>query len=181
MIIRRPDWAQRLTEFMTEHRQAGTVCDWTEHNCASWVADAIKLMDVNETDLCAEFRGKSKSPASTFRLIKAEGYSSLEEIIVAKLQPKPLAFVTRGDVILYPVGDMYVSASSARLEGPPGGLDGGGDKGGKQRYSDLGMAYAVCLAEPPIAWNLSETGIEAVSITSDCLAFDVGGLVCPQQ
>lgn len=182
VIKRRKDWEEQFVAFIHKSQADSIFCDWVHYNCASWVSDAIVLMSTDAVDLYAEFRGKSKSPATACRMIKESGFKHLGEIVASKLESKPNAFATRGDVILTPAiptpialgdEDIKVLGGSA-WDGPRSGAD-------PQFWSFLGMPYAVCLADPPFAWNITEHGIDRLPITSDCLTYDVGALVCPQH
>lgn len=181
-LVRRFDWEHRLVEFLMDCRKEKICLDWEFINCTSWVCDAIEVM--TGVDLYAEFRGDStiKSPASAMRAIKNAGFGTLTDVVASRLNPKPLAFATKGDVILYPIESVSVfGVSTPTLDLEPFHDGGPRPESDRQKLLATTMPYALCIGDPPVAWNLTEEGLISVPINSSCLAFDVGGLICLQQ
>lgn len=167
-LTRLPNWDARLVEYISETRREGIVLDWEFFNCASWVCGAIDAM--TGTNIYEPFEGKSDSPISAWKMIKEHGFNSLADIVASQLPEKPLNRVARGDVVLYPTESIGEAACERRrlVSDLPD-------------YSALGMSVAVCLADPPVAWNLSEGGLVAVPLVDCVLAFAVGEALCHQQ
>lgn len=156
-IVRRPDWGQRLSEFLRECVQEKVVLDWDMFSCASWACDGVEAF--TGVDLFAEYRGKAKSMAQTYALIHKSGFDSLEAIVASKLPTIPVAFARRGDLLLGP---------ARSVSGP---------QGESLASEDL----ALCIADRTVYWGLSEEGVGTMPIEFAVKAFAVGEHPCLQQ
>ncbi|WP_022697934.1 DUF6950 family protein [Euryhalocaulis caribicus] len=100
---RREDWEQRLHAW---HRETLNVPhDWGRNNCAFRAAGAIKAM--TGEDLAKGFRVKVRSKKGFTKLMRDEGWDTLEDIADAFLTrtERPL----RGDLVMLegPNGDFF--------------------------------------------------------------------------
>lgn len=162
-LTRKDNWQQIFVEFLQESQNEGVVCDWEFFNCTSWVCDGIEA--ITGVDLYAPYRGRSNSIASAWRMIKEAGFKSLDDIIASQLPEIPVAFAQRGDMVLVPVPAMQLPIMTAARSGTDLSA---------QTFSDVGMPHAVCLADPPIFYNLTEVGITREPLTMATRAFRVG-------
>lgn len=171
-IKRLDDWALRLSEFLADCQKEKISCDWEFFNCVSWASAAIEAM--TGQDLYANHTDVVDSPAKAWRYIQNLGFKSLEELITTQLPEIPKAFLSRGDIALVPSQILTVGAFGGQ-ESDQQGIFAGND------YSALGMSVAVCLADPPVVWTLTEHGIASIDISLAVRAFAVGDNLCLQQ
>lgn len=177
-LARREDWPSRFTTFVAESLQEGVVLDWENFNCVSWAADAVEAM--TGVDLYEDFRGKSDSPLSAYVMLRRAGFRTLSDIMASKLPEKALPFVARGDVVLVPVEGQwnpYMGAAPPRESVSADVTDlVPVDEEGKPL-----ALLAICIADPPICWNLTENGPVRINLSQAVKAYDVGGALCLQQ
>lgn len=96
-------WEKRLVAVTEAHMNTPLV--WGKSDCLLTTCDAIEAM--TGIDPAADIRGKYKSKAGAYRLIKQRGYDSLEAVLAAHFpspnpdEPWPVAMAGRGDVGIY--------------------------------------------------------------------------------
>jgi hypothetical protein len=144
-LIRKPDWALRLTEFFRESKQLGLKCDWEVTHCGGWAANAVEEMTGH--DFLPQF-GEITSPLSAHKAILKAGYENLEDAVRRNFPEKPAIYAQRGDLV-------FIRATD---EVDP----------------SLGMPYALGVADPPFYWALTAKGVGRGPITQAVAAFAVG-------
>lgn len=97
-----PDWEKRLYEFLESHSERPF--EWGRRDCALFTCDAVLAM--TGVDLAAECRGRYSTREEAESLLRELSGGALEVYAaqVAErnaLEPIPLQFARRGDVVLW--------------------------------------------------------------------------------
>ena len=92
-----PQWEKRLVAVTEVHINTPLV--WGKSDCLLTACDAIEAM--TGVDPAAGIRGKYKSKAGAYRLIKQHGYDSLGAVLADRFAEIPVAMAGRGDVGIY--------------------------------------------------------------------------------
>ena len=82
------------------------VFEWGKSDCVLWVCDYIQK--IHGVDHAKDFRGKYKTEIGARRLMRAEGFRSVEALVTSYYKRKPLTFAARGDLILCPSGSLGI-------------------------------------------------------------------------
>ena len=90
-------WEKRLVAVTEAHINTPLV--WGKSDCLLTTCDAIEAM--TGVDPAADIRGKYKSKAGAYRLIKQRGYDSLGAVLADHFAEIPVAMAGRGDVGVY--------------------------------------------------------------------------------
>lgn len=91
---RRPDWPERLIEFIEARRVRAF--SWGKNDCAMFAADAVHSM--TDVDIAKPWRGYSDERGAIERIKEVGGLRQWIE--VSGLTEKPKGFAQRGDVVL---------------------------------------------------------------------------------
>lgn len=95
--MRVKDWPTRLIQLLQQRRTMPF--EWGVNDCCLFAADAIEA--VTGEDPAPEFRDRYSTELGSMRVLKREGYESIEEILRAKLgEPNPNKAPARGDIVL---------------------------------------------------------------------------------
>ncbi|WP_421565756.1 DUF6950 family protein [Ochrobactrum sp. EDr1-4] len=92
-----PQWEKRLVAVTEAHINTPLV--WGKSDCLLTACDAIEAM--TGVDPAADIRGKYKSKAGAYRLIKQRGYDSLGAVLADRFEEIGTAMAGRGDVGIY--------------------------------------------------------------------------------
>ena len=90
------NWPTRLSEVCQEWRQVPH--DWNGRDCATFAAECA--LAITGVDFIEKIRGRYTTPTGAARVIKSEGFDSLEEMVGSILEPCEPMRVGRGDVVL---------------------------------------------------------------------------------
>ena len=90
-------WEKRLVAVTEAHMNTPLV--WGKSDCLLTTCDAIEAM--TGVDPAADIRGKYKSRAGAYRLIKQRGYDSLGAVLADRFEEIGTAMAQRGDVGIY--------------------------------------------------------------------------------
>ena len=90
-------WEKRLVAVTEAHLVTSLV--WGKSDCLLTTCDAIEAM--TGVDPAADIRGKYKSKAGAYRLIKQRGYDSLGAVLADRFEEIGTAMAQRGDVGIY--------------------------------------------------------------------------------
>lgn len=90
-------WEKRLVAVTEAHINTPLV--WGKSDCLLTACDAIEAM--TGIDPAADIRGRYKSKAGSYRLIKQRGYDSLGAVLSDRFAEIPVAMAGRGDVGIY--------------------------------------------------------------------------------
>lgn len=96
MLVRFPDWPQRLSLALEQRRS--TPFAWGRNDCAIFAADMIAT--ITGRDFAIAFRGRYKTKAGSTKMLRAHGWSDLSDLADAHLRRRA-GRPTRGDVVLY--------------------------------------------------------------------------------
>lgn len=91
------DWPQRLSIEADAWKHIGH--DWDGHDCATFAGNCIR--EQTGDDVIAHLRGRYKTKVGAMRVIKSEGFDSLDEMIASMLEPCEPEQCGRGDVVLF--------------------------------------------------------------------------------
>ncbi len=98
MLKRYPDWPQRLAEALRQRARSRYA--WGQNDCAMFAADAVQAM--TGQDFAAMFRGRYRTKRGASQVLRAHGWSGLEEMVDSILpRHDDQARLRRGDVVLY--------------------------------------------------------------------------------
>lgn len=148
ILVRRPDWALRFTEYLVESQRENIACDWQFNFCGKWVANGIEEM--TGVDLMAPVIDREiKGPTDVYLALKKAGFESLEAYAESVCPVKPLIMANRGDVV------------TVKAEG--------------EEYQGLGMSHALGFADPPFFWALRSDGLGRGPLLDCIRCFAVGG------
>lgn len=89
-------WPQALSAACEAARDKPHV--WGEHDCATFAADCI--LAITGQDVMGVFRDRYTSPLGAARVIKNEGYSSLEDMVASFNETCDPQQCRRGDVVI---------------------------------------------------------------------------------
>lgn len=97
--MRRPDWPQRLVEYVEAHRQ--TPFAWGTHDCCRFAAGAVEAM-TDENPMAAFDYGNERQ---ALRLIRDAG--TLDALMYRTLGESlpSVAYAKRGDVVISDLGN----------------------------------------------------------------------------
>ena len=90
-------WEKRLVAVTEAHLVTPLV--WGKSDCLLTTCDAIEAM--TGVDPAADIRGKYKSKAGAYRLIKQRGYDSLGAVLADRFEEIGTAMAQRGDVGIF--------------------------------------------------------------------------------
>ena len=90
-------WEKRLVAVTEAHMNTPLV--WGKSDCLLTTCDAIEAM--TGVDPAADIRGKYKSRAGAYRLIKLRGFGSLGAVLADRFEEIPVAMAQRGDVGIF--------------------------------------------------------------------------------
>ena len=93
-------WERQLHEHIQQGRSI-TFC-WGENDCALWSADWV--MTATGKDFASDWRGKYQTEAGLQEMMFERGYAAPSDIANEALNPAPLSFTQRGDIVLHPQG-----------------------------------------------------------------------------
>lgn len=111
-----PQWEKRLVAVTEAHINTPLV--WGKSDCLLTACDAIEAM--TGIDPAADIRGKYKSKAGAYRLIKQRGYDSLGAVLTDRFAEIPVAMAGRGDVGIYQNTVGYFCEYGFALKGEDG-------------------------------------------------------------
>ncbi|WP_417656195.1 DUF6950 family protein [Pseudidiomarina aestuarii] len=95
--MRVKDWPTRLIQLLQQRRTMPF--EWGVNDCCLFAADAIEA--VTGEDPAPEFRDRYSTELGSMRVLKREGYESIEAVLRAKLgEPNPRQAPARGDIVL---------------------------------------------------------------------------------
>lgn len=152
VVTRRHDWAERLTEFLHNCMVEKVCLDWDPHNCASWVADSCLAMA--DVDFYKDFR-EHPTPRGLLKVLAQKGCKTHVDAARLLFPEIPLMQAHRGDWIVV------------------AGRPGCGPEAHCLDSEDF-TALALCIADPPFAWTLTETGIERIPLLECLYGLKVG-------
>ena len=89
-------WPQALSHMSLEARH--TPHEWGTHDCALFAANCVEA--ITGDDLMHDIRGRYSSPVGAARVIKNEGFDSLEEMVASRTEPCAVNECRRGDVVI---------------------------------------------------------------------------------
>jgi hypothetical protein len=147
---RKESWTADLTRYINASLEAGSnlVLDWTNRSCATWVADAI--VEMTGEDPLAAFRGCASATAYG-RVLLGLGHNNVASYISSILEEEPnLMMAQRGDVCLVPIRASAVEETPQELR------------------------TSIALADPPIYWVLTSSGLARGNLLEAFEAFRVG-------
>lgn len=98
-IHRRPDWEDRLQNYLFKRNRVVPVFKYGQMDCAIWAAGAIRALTGH--DLAYGVRRTYNSPASAVRVLLDLGYKSVEDAMDKHFEVIPPAMAHRGDIALY--------------------------------------------------------------------------------
>ena len=144
-IIRRPDWAERFTNFVTWSQLSIEDMDWNNINCGSWVGKAVEVM--TDYDLYCDFRGYTSDATKAYKRLRELGFETLDDYVASQLPEIPIGMTRRGDLVLVPAeGD----------------------------FCGIGMSHALAVAEPPHFLAMTNYGLGRGNLYEASRAFAVG-------
>ena len=79
---------------------------WGENDCGPALAGRMVEALTGE-DLGSPYRGRYDSAASAYKLMKAEGYDDLADLVAAMLPERPKAQAVIGDIAAIPVDTVF--------------------------------------------------------------------------
>lgn len=91
------DWPTRLSRVCQEWAQVPH--DWDGADCATFAAECA--LAITGVDFLDKIRGRYTTPIGAARVIKSEGFDSLEEMLSAHLEACEVNQAGRGDVVLF--------------------------------------------------------------------------------
>lgn len=95
--MRYEDWAERLAEYYELLHELQF--EQGTHDCGLFAAGAIEAM--TGVDHIAPYRGKYTSVAGYMKLLKADGFKSVEAYCTSVLgEPIPVLLAQRGDLVM---------------------------------------------------------------------------------
>lgn len=153
-LSRKWDWEERLTHFISDSVVEGVCLDWDNFNCVSWCADAA--FEITGFDVYAEARN-IKSPLRLAKYLADGGFKSAIEQVALSFPDKPLIQAQRGDLVVAagrPVSDFKAHVL--------------------EHYGVDLVSEALCLADPPFAWSLTEQGPVRIPLIDCTRALAVG-------
>jgi hypothetical protein len=95
-LARRPDWEQRLTEYLAGLSARGH--RYGRHDCMLLTAGAIKAQ--TGKDLARGHRGKYKTAKGAAKHLKSLGFRDAAAMLDTLLPEREVAFARRGDIVL---------------------------------------------------------------------------------
>ena len=90
------DWPQALSNAC--HKYKDTPHEWGTHDCVIFCAKVVEAM--TGEDLIADLKGQWTTQIGAARVIKSNGFDSLDEMVSDYLPEKPLPFIGRGDIVI---------------------------------------------------------------------------------
>ncbi len=90
------DWPQRLSAECDAWKDRPH--DWDGSDCATFAGDCVLAM--TGKDLLEGIRGRYTTPRGAARVIKSEGFDSLEQFVESLLSPCEPIRCGRGDVVI---------------------------------------------------------------------------------
>lgn len=94
--MRLEGWETLLNEQIEKARH--TPFKWGEHDCLTWACNC--LLAITGVDYLADIRGRYKTKAGAYKLIKKQG-DSLTDCIDQHVQRVSVKMAKRGDVVMY--------------------------------------------------------------------------------
>ncbi|WP_439710867.1 DUF6950 family protein [Brucella anthropi] len=95
--MRNHDWEKRLVATTEAHLNTPLV--WGQSDCILTVADVVDA--VLGDDPAKDIRGKYKSKAGAYRLIRQRGFKSVADVLASLFEEIPVALAQRGDLGVY--------------------------------------------------------------------------------
>ena len=95
--MRLPDWEQRLSAFIAEHRDRPF--QWGEWDCVLFATAAAA--EITGTDEAAMFRGKYDSRKGSADVLRKLGKGTLLKTLDAHFERKPASMAQRGDLVWF--------------------------------------------------------------------------------
>lgn len=93
---RKPDWEQRLGDYLEAHRAARFA--YGRHDCVLFAAGAVQAM--TGVDPAKGVRGKYKTWRGSYGALRRRGWKSIEEMMDAHFARIPPAYAMRGDIVM---------------------------------------------------------------------------------
>ncbi|WP_435657266.1 DUF6950 family protein [Brucella pituitosa] len=109
-------WEKRLVAVTEAHLVTPLV--WGKSDCLLTTCDAIEAM--TGVDPAADIRGKYKSKAGAYRLIKQRGYDSLGAVLADRFEEIGTAMAQRGDVGIFEKTVGYLCEYGFAVKGEDG-------------------------------------------------------------
>lgn len=117
---RLPDWDRRLARVTEKHMRLPGA--WGVSDCVLTVGEAVEA--VTGENPFARFAGRYTTEIGAARVMRKEGFASLEEAFVAYFVPCPRLKAQRGDVGIVMQGGQptacYLTEYGAAAKGPAG-------------------------------------------------------------
>ncbi|WP_266030436.1 DUF6950 family protein [Brucella intermedia] len=95
--MRHPEWEKRLVAVTEAHLNTPMV--WGQSDCVLLAADVVEA--VLGDDPAKDIRGKYKSKAGAYRLIRQRGFKSVADVLASLFEEIPVALAQRGDLGVY--------------------------------------------------------------------------------
>ncbi|WP_139975848.1 hypothetical protein [Ochrobactrum sp. CGA5] len=95
--MRHPEWEKRLVAVTEAHLNTPMV--WGKSDCVLLAADVVEA--VRGDDPASDIRGKYKSNAGAYRLIKQRGFNTVSDVLSSQFEEIPAAMAQRGDLGVY--------------------------------------------------------------------------------
>lgn len=150
--LRRPDWQIRWVEFIKDSLDlASDLCiDWETDGltCVSWMGDGVEVLTGhNPYDI---YRGRHSGVLGAARLIRKEGFRTLDDWVASLFHEIPLSMLHQGDVVLVKTAQW---CGDDAHEGP--------------LFAEEIMPHGVALADPPLYWAVTDGGLSKGNLFLD--------------
>lgn len=149
---RLPDWPARWSEFVKDclDLTADLKLDWEYIHCAQFSGSGIEA--ITGHDPYEPFKGKFKTAHGGMKVIKEEGFNTLDDLIAALFEEVPLSLAQSGDIAL---------ARTISWEG--------------DEEARTIMPHGVVLCDPPVYYAVTPEGFGKGNLYEDSIrAFAVG-------
>jgi len=102
--VRIEGWEKLLHEYIEATKSL--TFEWGKNDCALWCADWVNMCIGK--DYAELWRGRYSSEIHLRELLKARGLDSFGDIADCYEEPKDIKFITRGDIVLHPIGTLGI-------------------------------------------------------------------------